>query len=99
MENYSIVEYSSTHKNDWDKFVEIGEINSFLFKRDFIEYHKNRFIDNSLIIYLDEKIIAIFPANLDENKSINSHQGLSYGGILFEPKQLWKKENKFFLLC
>ena len=42
----------STRAHSWDKFVEIGEINSFLFKRDFIAYHKNRFIDNSLIIYL-----------------------------------------------
>ena len=98
MENYSIVEYSSIYKNDWDKFVEIGEINSFLFKRDFIEYHKNRFIDNSLIIYLDEKIIAIFPANLDENKSINSHLGLSYGGILFEPKTTLEKRKQVFFV-
>ena len=99
MENYSIVDYSSTYKNDWDKFVEICEINSFLFKRNFIEYHKNRFVDNSLLIYLNDKIIAILPANLDANKSLHSHQGLSYGGILFEPKTtLEQREQVFFVV-
>ena len=49
---------------------------------DFVEYHSDRFTDYSLMVYEDQKLIAIMPANFDENGDVHSHQGLSYGGVL-----------------
>jgi len=50
-----------------------------------MEYHQDRFDDYSLMIYNDEKLVALLPANRDEKK-IYSHQGLSYGGLLINDK-------------
>ncbi|WP_162014342.1 GNAT family N-acetyltransferase [Kordia algicida OT-1] len=46
-----------------------------------MEYHHDRFDDYSLILFKKDKPIALFPANIHENK-VYSHQGLTYGGIL-----------------
>ncbi len=46
-----------------------------------MEYHSNRFEDNSLLIFNDKKLIALLPANKDNNV-LYSHQGLSYGGLV-----------------
>ena len=54
--------------------------------RKFIAYHGDRFTDASLLVYKNEKLIAVFPANSDGH-TIYSHQGLSYGGLVL-PKQI-----------
>lgn len=46
-----------------------------------MDYHSNRFEDFSLMIFKNEKLLAVLPAN-KVNKEIYSHQGLSYGGII-----------------
>ncbi len=46
-----------------------------------MEYHSDRFIDNSLMIYKNKKVVALLPANL-KGETIYSHQGLTYGGLL-----------------
>ncbi|MFD2824114.1 GNAT family N-acetyltransferase [Lacinutrix iliipiscaria] len=50
-----------------------------------MEYHQDRFDDYSLMIYSDEKLVALLPGNRD-GKMIYSHQGLSYGGLLINDK-------------
>ncbi|EDP95482.1 hypothetical protein KAOT1_11181 [Kordia algicida OT-1] len=65
----------------WDNFVSEAKNATFLFYRDFMEYHHDRFDDYSLILFKKDKPIALFPANIHENK-VYSHQGLTYGGIL-----------------
>jgi hypothetical protein len=46
-----------------------------------MEYHKERFEDFSLMVFKDEKLIALLPANKNNNE-VNSHQGLTYGGLV-----------------
>jgi len=50
-----------------------------------MEYHKDRFTDFSLMIYKNETLVALLPAN-KSNDSIYSHQGLTYGGLVFGNK-------------
>ena len=45
-------------------------------------YHQDRFEDYSLMVYKKEKLIAVLPANASANR-VFSHQGLTYGGLLF----------------
>ncbi|RBP27627.1 hypothetical protein DFR65_10913 [Oceanihabitans sediminis] len=45
-------------------------------------YHQDRFEDYSLMVYKKEKLIAVLPANASD-KRVFSHQGLTYGGLLF----------------
>lgn len=54
---------------------------TFLFNRDFMDYHKDRFEDNSYVIFKNDELFALFPAN-KVNETLFSHQGLSYGGLL-----------------
>ncbi|MBT8254199.1 MAG: GNAT family N-acetyltransferase [Bacteroidia bacterium] len=63
----------------WDKFISKAKNATFLFCRDFMDYHADRFIDHSLLIFKDENLICVFPAN-ENNKEIGSHDGLTYGG-------------------
>lgn len=86
MKSLRVQKYNAKHKDVWDEFVLKAEVHSILFFRDFMEYHRDRFIDYSLMVYEDQKLIAILPANIDENGVIHSHQGLSYGGLLCRPK-------------
>jgi len=46
-----------------------------------MEYHKDRFEDFSLLIYIKNKLVALLPAN-KVGDVIYSHQGLTYGGLL-----------------
>jgi len=83
--NYTIKKY---HKNDyeiWNAFIGQAKNATFLFHRDFIEYHQDRFEDFSLLIFEDEKLKAVLPANI-KGKSVYSHQGLTYGGLVFNAK-------------
>ena len=78
-----IICYDSNQKLVWDNFVENCKNATFLFKRDFMDYHKSRFDDFSLMIYNDSNLIALVPANID-GTDVYSHQGLTYGGILIQ---------------
>ena len=73
--------YEPTQKLVWDNFLENCKNATFLFKRDFMDYHKSRFDDFSMMIYRGSKLIALVPGNIDLN-NVHSHQGLTYGGIL-----------------
>lgn len=88
MEDYSVVKYSSLYSNDWNNFVKNSKNGTFLFHRDFMEYHSDRFDDFSLMVYKKEKLLALLPANIS-GSVIYSHQGLSYGGLIL------KKDIKF----
>jgi len=46
-----------------------------------MEYHNNRFEDFSLLIFKNDLLIALLPANKVDN-IVYSHQGLSYGGLI-----------------
>ena len=78
-----IICYDSNQNLVWDNFVENCKNGTFLFKRDFMDYHKSRFDDFSLMIYNDSNLIALVPANID-GTDVYSHQGLTYGGILIQ---------------
>lgn len=76
-----IIRYENRFKDQWDSFVEKAKNSTFLFKRDFIEYHKDRFDDFSLLVFKERKLVALLPANFVLNE-VFSHQGISYGGFI-----------------
>ena len=55
-----------------------------------MEYHSDRFEDFSLMVFKKEKLIAVLPANIN-NAVLNSHQGLTYGGLVFSDKLKFKE--------
>ncbi|MFD1603129.1 FemAB family protein [Flavobacterium artemisiae] len=85
MKNYIVKKYHKDHFDLWNKFVADAKNATFLFHRDFMEYHEDRFEDFSLLIFDEEKLKAILPAN-KKGDILYSHQGLTYGGLLFLEK-------------
>jgi hypothetical protein len=71
--------YLDQLKKDWDEVLDNSINGIFLHTREFIEYHKGRFVDASLIIYDNNFPLAIFPAEIDDN-FVYSHRGLTYAG-------------------
>lgn len=77
--------YSSEYKDAWDKFVRTSKNGTFLFYRDFIEYHADRFRDYSLMFYLNDVLVALMPGHM-EDRIFYSHKGLTYGGLIMGDK-------------
>ncbi len=82
MKEYFIRQYNSGDKNLWNDFIKETKNATFLFDRDFMEYHNDRFEDFSLMAFANDKLIAVLPANRVGDE-VFSHQGLTYGGFLF----------------
>lgn len=82
---YHVVKYSSENKEAWDNLVKVSCVSHFFFYRNYMEYHYDRFFDHSLLVYNDEKLVALFPAN-EKERSIISHGGLTFGGLLYGNK-------------
>lgn len=85
MTNYTVKKYHKNNYKIWNDFIAQSKNATFLFHRDFMEYHKDRFEDFSLLVFQDEKLVAVLPANKSGN-SIYSHQGLTYGGLIYNTK-------------
>src|SRR5258707_7966047 len=82
MSSLHVVNYEGSKKNAWDAFVSESKNGVFLFQRDYMEYHADRFPDNSLMFY-DERghLVALLPATVKDDV-LSSHAGLTFGGIL-----------------
>lgn len=105
--DWSIRRYGPEDAKLWDRLVAESRQGTLLHKRGYMDYHSDRFNDCSLIAFRNEKPTAILPANLDNDGTLRSHQGLTYGGWLtpyshfdgsdmlklFEAWTEWSREN------
>jgi len=80
-----VVQYRAEYKRLWDEFVAQSKNGVFLFRRDYIEYHADRFEDYSLLFFVDEKLVALLPANV-KGDSVTSHGGLTFGGVVTDSR-------------
>ena len=79
--------FNKSNYNDWEKFIDHSTNGTIFHYRRFIDYHeKPKFQDCSLLFYKKNKIIAVLPAAIIDNKFI-SHPGLSFGSFIHN-KQL-----------
>lgn len=92
---FTVKKYAPEDKALWNNFVMSSKNGTFLFHRDFMDYHSDRFEDYSLIVYKKNKVVGVFPANVIENK-VYSHQGLSYGGIILKTSVKFKETALIF---
>ena len=84
LHDYSVEIYHPKFQPLWDDFVGCSKNGTFLFQRGFMDYHKDRFEDFSLLIFKKSKLVAVLPANR-LGKEVHSHQGLTYGGLILPP--------------
>lgn len=74
--------YRAEQCSFWNDFVASSKNGTFLFDRNYMDYHSDRFVDHSLILRTnDGAIVALLPAN-QHDKRLHSHAGLTYGGLV-----------------
>lgn len=74
--------YSGEKSAEWNEFVKNSKNGTFLFDRNYMDYHADRFTDCSLMFRdAGNKLIAVMPANLKDNALV-SHGGLTFGGVV-----------------
>jgi hypothetical protein len=70
----------------WDAFVRTSRNGTFLFERGYMDYHRDRFPDYSLLVRDPEgELVGVLPAHSVDD-GIGSHHGLSYGGMVLGPR-------------
>lgn len=74
--------YEVSNRKEWDALVEKCKSPLFLFYRDYMDYHADRFEDASVMVYRNGKLIALMPCN-NEGEYVVTHGGLTYGGLLY----------------
>ena len=88
-----IMPYTAELKATWDNFVESSKNGIFMFKRDFMDYHADRFVDNSLLFYSDDELLALLPLSRHDNV-LKSHGGLTFGGFITSTNMKQVKMNE-----
>lgn len=80
----SVRPYSEENSQEWDDFCAKADQATFLHTRRFLSYHGERFIDRSLLIEEDGRLLGLFPAaeQPKQRTHIVSHPGITYGGVL-----------------
>ena len=78
---FEVRRYSQQDSLLWNRFVEKARNATFLFHRDYMDYHADRFNDYSLMFFKQGKLYALLPAHLKET-TLYSHFGLTYGGLI-----------------
>jgi len=81
VKNYFVKRYQESDYTLWNAFIGQAKNATFLFHRDFMEYHKDQFEDFSLLVFENKKLVAVLPANRT-GAIVYSHQGLTYGGLV-----------------
>jgi hypothetical protein len=79
--DWRVVRYRDEMKESWNSFIAEAKNGNFLFIRDYMEYHRDRFDDHSLLFVRDGRTIACLPAHRVDDV-LSSHQGLTFGGLV-----------------
>lgn len=86
----SLERYVPEMAGQWNRFVAESRNGTFLFKREYMDYHSDRFADHSLIARRRGETVALLPANerreSDGSLILQSHGGLTYGGWILLPR-------------
>ena len=97
--NMNIKRYNPEFCQMWDEFVLAARNSHFFFLRNYMEYHRDRFDDFSLLFFDDhDRLLAVLPASRHE-KVLISHGGLTFGGFIFGEKMTAKIMLDVFAAC
>ena len=82
---FEVRRYTPDKADEWNRFVAASKNGTFLFDRQFMDYHADRFMDCSLMFYRDNALYALLPANV-KGDVLTSHGGLTYGGLVMSSR-------------
>lgn len=79
--------YGHDDAPEWDDVVAHAPMASFFHTRRFLAYHRDRFVDASLLVRDDERrVLGVLPAALDpsDERRVVSHPGITFGGLIHD---------------
>jgi len=85
MKAITVHRFEPSRTASWNAFLDEACNATFLFHRAYMEYHSDRFLDHSLMVYEGTKLVALLPASLASDGILVSHGGLTYGGLVHQP--------------
>lgn len=85
---WSIRRYDASLAAMWNDFVRASRNGTFLLERDYMDYHADRFADCSWLAFKGNRLMALLPANIVREGTLQSHGGLTYGGWVLPPAHL-----------
>jgi len=80
---FTIVRYSTDRHDAWNSYVAKARNATFLFYREYMDYHSDRFRDHSLMFYVGNHLHSVMPAH-EVGEIFCTHRGLTYGGLLMD---------------
>ncbi|AYA37198.1 GNAT family N-acetyltransferase [Hymenobacter oligotrophus] len=99
---YSIRKYTPQDIDVWNEFVGKSANGTFLFKRSYMDYHKDRFEDHSYLIWDEGSLVALFVAGsartTTDKSVVVAHPGLTYGGLVHKSGLKYYKFEKIYNL-
>lgn len=83
-----VVRYTPEQAGEWDALVRTSRNGTFLLQRPYMDYHKARFADASLLFRTDDgRLSGVVPMNVRREESLAvTHGGLTYGGLILSPE-------------
>lgn len=81
MTEFSLLPYSASLRKEWDALVDGSKNATFLLRRDYMDYHADRFTDASFIVERKGKPLCAFAASI-AGHTVTAHGGLTYGGFI-----------------
>lgn len=86
----SVIPYEPGHRGRWNQFVRTARNGLFLFEREYMDYHADRFADASLMFEGRRGLVALLPAHRRRDPAsgratLCSHEGLTFGGLITGP--------------
>lgn len=74
--------YSDGDAESWNRFIAASKNGTFMLDRNYMDYHRDRFDDHSLLAFDAEgALLAVLPAHRRDGMLV-SHGGLTYGGVV-----------------
>lgn len=83
-----VIPYKASDAAQWDQFCADKSNATFLHTRRYLSYHENNYVDLSLLIYSNNRLVGLFPIAISKKEGAIpiSHPGISYGGIIHSGK-------------
>lgn len=90
-----LVRYTDERREEWDTFCANSKNGTFMFHRNYMEYHSDRFEDHSLLARRKNDLVALLPANREDDTLV-THGGLTFGGFITDEKMKASKMLELF---
>lgn len=91
----ALTRFGEAERRRWDDLVGEARNAHFFFRRDYLDYHGDRFEDHSLMLWRGKHLWAVLPAHRDGDALV-SHAGLSFGGLVVAPVTRYADVVAFF---